>query len=216
LQSKLRLCHFLAQIAHESGGFTVKEESLNYKASKRLMQVWPKRFPTVASTKPFLGQPTKLGDKVYGGRMGNKDPGDGFKYRGRGYLQTTGRDAYKKFGDLINEDLENNPSLVAEPEISLRCAVAEWTESKVNKPADADDLRTVTKWSMAASSASPSASSGSPRPKGCLTLSEWKSDLRRRTLPRSSIARREPPYCDHALSWTENFWLARRAARRHG
>ena len=103
LQSKLRLCHFLAQIAHESGGFTVKEESLNYKTSKRLMQVWPKRFPTVASTKPFLGQPTKLG-----GRMGNKDPGDGFKYRGRGYLQTTGRD---------------NPSLVAEPEISLRCAV---------------------------------------------------------------------------------------------
>jgi len=94
LQSKLRLCHFLAQIAHESGGFTVKEESLNYKTSKRLMQVWPKRFPTVASTKPFLGQPTKLG-----GRMGNKDPGDGFKYRGRGYLQTTGRD---------------NPSLVAE------------------------------------------------------------------------------------------------------
>jgi len=130
LQSKLRLCHFLAQIAHESGGFTVKEESLNYKTSKRLMQVWPKRFPTVASTKPFLGQPTKLGDKVYGGRMGNKDPGDGFKYRGRGYLQTTGRD---------------NQSLVAEPEISLRCAVAEWTESKVNKPADADDLRTVTK-----------------------------------------------------------------------
>lgn len=97
LQSKLRLCHFLAQIAHESGGFTVKEESLNYKTSKRLMQVWPKRFPTVASTKPFLGQPTKLGDKVYGGRMGNKDPGDGFKYRGRGYLQTTGRDAYKRF-----------------------------------------------------------------------------------------------------------------------
>ena len=47
--------------------------------------------------------------------MGNKDPGDGFKYRGRGYLQTTGRDAYKKFGDLIDEDLENNPSLVAEP-----------------------------------------------------------------------------------------------------
>jgi putative chitinase len=123
LQSKLRLCHFLAQIAHESGGFTVKEESLNYKTSKRLMQVWPKRFPTVASTKPFLGQPTKLGDKVYGGRMGNKDPGDGFKYRGRGYLQTTGRDAYKKFGDLIDEDLEDNPSLVAEPEISLRCAV---------------------------------------------------------------------------------------------
>ena len=145
LQSKLRLCHFLAQIAHESGGFTVKEESLNYKTSKRLMKVWPKRFRTVASTKPFLGQPTKLGDKVYGGRMGNKDPGDGFKYRGRGYLQTTGRDAYKKFGDLIDEDLENNPSLVAEPKISLRCAVAEWTESKVNKPADADDLRTVTK-----------------------------------------------------------------------
>jgi putative chitinase len=77
--------------------------------------------------------------------MGNKDPGDGFKYRGRGYLQTTGRDAYKKFGDLIDEDLEDNPSLVAEPEISLRCAVAEWAESKVNKPADADDLRTVTK-----------------------------------------------------------------------
>ena len=145
LDSTLRLCHFLAQIAHESGGFTVREESLNYKTAKRLMQVWPKRFPTVASAKPFLGQPTKLGDKVYGGRMGNKDPGDGFKYRGRGYLQTTGRDAYKRFGKLINEDLETDPKKVADPVISLRCATAEWTESKINKPADKDDAKTVTK-----------------------------------------------------------------------
>jgi putative chitinase len=145
LDSPLRLCHFLAQIAHETGGFTIRVESLNYKTAKRLMHVWPKRFPTEASARPFLGKPTQLGDKVYGGRMGNKDPGDGFKYRGRGYLQTTGRSAYKTFGTLISEDLEAEPDKVADPAISLRCAVAEWAGSKINAAADDDDIRKVTK-----------------------------------------------------------------------
>lgn len=140
-----RLCHFMAQIAEETGGFVVKVESLTYTTPQRLMTVWPKRFPTVASALPFVRNPVALGDKVYGGRMGNVDPGDGFKYRGRGYLQTTGRDAYRKFGALIHDDLERNPDLVTEPPISLRCTTAEWTASKINAAADADDIEKVTR-----------------------------------------------------------------------
>jgi putative chitinase len=144
LDSNLRLCHFLAQVGHETDGFTIKRESLTYKTAKRLMEVWPKRFPTEASAIPFLNQPVKLGDKVYGGRMGNKDPGDGFKYRGRGYLQTTGRSAYKKFGKLIGIDLEADPEQVVEPSISLKCTCAEWIDSKINAAADRDDIKQVT------------------------------------------------------------------------
>jgi len=144
LDTPLRLCHFMAQIAEETGGFTVKVESLTYTHAERLMEVWRTRFPTLASAQPFVRKPVELGDKVYGGRMGNTDPGDGFKYRGRGFLQTTGRDAYRRFGGMIGVDLEADPDKVADPAVSLRCTTAEWTGSKINVPADADDVKKVT------------------------------------------------------------------------
>lgn len=76
-----RICHFLAQCFVESRGFTDVEEDLSYSA-KRLVQVWPKRFPTIESAAPYAHNPEALANKVYGGRMGNTDPGDGWKFRG--------------------------------------------------------------------------------------------------------------------------------------
>ena len=81
-----RLHFFLAQIGHESGGLRVTEENLNYSAA-RLRQVWPSRFPDLASTQGFAGNPQALANKVYGGRLGNTAPTDGWSYRGRGFIQ---------------------------------------------------------------------------------------------------------------------------------
>jgi len=85
-----RICHFLAQCFVESSGFTDAEEDLSYSA-KRLTQVWPKRFPTIESAQPYARNPEALANKVYGGRMGNTESGDGWKYRG-GLKQLTGKD----------------------------------------------------------------------------------------------------------------------------
>src|SRR5437763_12142905 len=80
-----KIAHFLAQTSHESGGFMIAIENMNYTA-KRLTQVWPKRFPTLEAAAPFAGNPQKLGNSVYANRMGNGSPasGDGFRFRGRG------------------------------------------------------------------------------------------------------------------------------------
>jgi putative chitinase len=96
---------FLAQSSHESNGYTHLEESLNYRGS-RLMQVWPKRFPTIAIANQYSGQPAKLANKVYGGRMGNGDEGtgDGYRFRGRGLFQLTGRDNYTRFGKSLGNE----------------------------------------------------------------------------------------------------------------
>jgi putative chitinase len=140
--NKLRLAHFMAQILHESGAFTILEENLNYNA-KRMTVVWHKRFPTEADAAPYAHNPEKLANKVYGGRMGNVDPGDGWKYRGRGLLQLTGRDSYKEHGKKIGVDLENNPDL-AFSDATLKIAAAEFKASGCNAFADADDIVKVT------------------------------------------------------------------------
>lgn len=90
------LHEFLANVAHESGGFRVKEENMNYSA-KRLMQVWPSRFKTLAAATPYAHNPQKLANSVYGNRMGNDLPGDGWKFRGGGFIQLTGRDMYTRY-----------------------------------------------------------------------------------------------------------------------
>jgi len=141
--NRLRLAHFMAQILHESGAFTITDEHMNYTA-KRMTQVWPKRFPTVASAEPFAHNPEKLANKVYGGRMGNVDPGDGWKYHGRGLLQLTGRESYKKHGQQIGADLEGNPDL-ASSNLALKIAAAEFKASGCNAFADADNVDKVTK-----------------------------------------------------------------------
>jgi putative chitinase len=113
ITSNLRLAHFLAQCALESSGFTATVENLNYRAA-RLMQVFPKYFRGVDPA-AYANNPAKIANRVYANRMGNGDEasGDGFKFRGRGYIQLTGKTNYTRFSQFIGEDCVDNPDLVA-------------------------------------------------------------------------------------------------------
>jgi putative chitinase len=114
INTPLRLAHFLAQCGHESGGFRATQENLNYSA-KGLMGIFKKYFPTQALAEQYQRNPQKIASKVYGGRMGNgaESTGEGFKFRGRGYIQLTGKENYIAFGKSINEDMTANPDKVA-------------------------------------------------------------------------------------------------------
>jgi putative chitinase len=110
----LRLAHFLAQCAHESGNFTAVKENLNYSADG-LRKIFGKYFPTDALAAQYARQPEKIANRVYASRMGNGDEasGDGFKFRGRGYIQLTGKENYTAFDKIVEEDILANPDLVA-------------------------------------------------------------------------------------------------------
>ena len=114
INTPLRLAHFLAQCGHESGGFRAVQENLNYSA-KGLMGIFKKYFPTQALAEQYQRKPEAIASKVYGGRMGNgpEPTKEGFKFRGRGYIQLTGKDNYTAFGRAINEDMTANPDKVA-------------------------------------------------------------------------------------------------------
>ena len=114
LNTPLRLGHFLAQAGHESAGFKAVTENLNYGA-KGLLGIFKKYFPTEAKAKLYERKPEKIANLVYGGRMGNgpEASGEGFKFRGRGYIQLTGKDNYKAFDAVVPENLIETPDLVA-------------------------------------------------------------------------------------------------------
>lgn len=114
LNTPLRLAHFLAQCGHESGGFKFLRENLNYSA-KGLMGIFKKYFPTEAIANQYQRQPDKIANKVYASRMGNgpEATGDGAKFKGRGFIQLTGKDNYTAFSKSIGEDCVANPDLVA-------------------------------------------------------------------------------------------------------
>ena len=114
ISNSTRLSHFLSQVAHESGNFKFVNENLNYGA-KGLLGIFKKYFPTEALAKAYERKPEKIANKVYASRMGNGDEasGEGYKFRGRGYIQLTGKDNYKAFSDFIGEDCVANPDLVA-------------------------------------------------------------------------------------------------------
>lgn len=114
ISNSTRLSHFLSQVAHESGNFKFVNENLNYGA-KGLMGTFKKYFPTQALATSYERKPEKIANKVYASRMGNGDEasGEGYKFRGRGYIQLTGKDNYKAFSDFIGEDCVANPDLVA-------------------------------------------------------------------------------------------------------
>ena len=111
-----RAAHFFAQTAHESGGFKAFSENLNYSA-KGLRGIFGKYFPTDALARAYERQPMKIANRVYANRMGNGDEasGDGWKYRGRGPLQLTGKNNYRAFGKYIGREQEilDNPDIVA-------------------------------------------------------------------------------------------------------
>jgi putative chitinase len=145
ITTRLREAGFISQISHESGGLTRFEENLNYSA-KRLREVFPKRFPTAASADAVAHQPEKIGNVIYANRLGNGDvaSGDGFRYRGRGVIQLTGRANYREFGTLAGRDLEGNPDQAATPEVAFRIAAAFWKSRGCNELADKQDVRGMT------------------------------------------------------------------------
>ena len=114
VDNPLRLSHFLAQCAHESGNFKFLTENLNYSA-EGLLKIFPKYFKDKATADLYARKPEKIANRVYANIMGNGDEasGDGFKFRGRGFIQLTGKDNYKAFSDFIKEDCVANPELVA-------------------------------------------------------------------------------------------------------
>lgn len=136
INTPLRLAHFLAQCGHESGGFKVTSENLNYSA-KGLNGIFKKYFPTEAAATPYARQPQKIANKVYANRMdnGSESSGDGFKFRGRGYIQLTGRANYTSFGKAINEDIANNPDIVS-GKYALLSAAWFWSKNGLNTLAD--------------------------------------------------------------------------------
>lgn len=136
VNTPLRLSHFLAQCGHESGGFRITQENLNYSA-KGLQSIFKKYFPSEAIALDYAKKPQKIANRVYGGRMGNGNEasGDGFKFRGRGYIQLTGRDNYTAFGKSIGVAIEDNPDLVA-TDYALASAAWFWSKNGLNKIAD--------------------------------------------------------------------------------
>ena len=143
INTPLRLAHFLAQCGHESGGFKATQENLNYSA-KGLNGIFKKYFPTLESALPYERKPEKIASKVYGGRMGNgpESTGEGYKFRGRGYIQLTGKENYTAFGKSIGEDMTVNPDVVASKYALLSAA---WFFSKngLHKIADEGASDTV-------------------------------------------------------------------------
>lgn len=148
----LRVAHFMAQILHESNGFTVQYENLYYSPA-RLPVVWPSRFQPKGPLDPldYAFQPENLANEVYGGRMGNDQPGDGFKYRGRGLIQLTGKDSYREATKILRQTSPQCPDFVQDPDEvigaawCLDVAAAEWKSKGCNELADQDQLRAITR-----------------------------------------------------------------------
>lgn len=140
------LAMFLAHNSHESFNFTRLEESFAY-SSHRLQSVFPKYFRSTNIAKEAVRKGAEyIAEIVYGGRMGNDNPGDGYKYRGRGFTQLTGKYNYKKYGKLVGLDLENNPDLAKEINNAAKIAVAFWQSQKdLAQAGKAGDVRASTK-----------------------------------------------------------------------
>lgn len=135
INTALRLAHFLAQVNRESNDMRVIEENLNYSA-KRLLQVFPKYFKTFDEAKMYEYRPEKIANRVYANRMGNGDEasGDGWRYRGRGLIQLTGKNNYLKFSKWYNDSkiFVDNPDLLLQPQFAVLSAFFYWTTRKIN------------------------------------------------------------------------------------
>ena len=145
ITTSLRVAHFLAQTAHESAGFTHFEENLNY-SEAGLENTFPKEFRTVRAA-DYARNPEKIANRVYANRMGNGDEasGDGWKFRGRGLIQLTGHENYEAFSKHSGKDAIQDPDLLSTVEGAAESAAWYWLERDINKPADEDEVVTVTK-----------------------------------------------------------------------
>lgn len=144
MSTTLRQAAFIGQCAHESGNFKTLEENLHYKAES-LMKVWPSRFPSLEVANQFANNPEKIANKVYAGRMGNNEEGDGWAFHGRGLVQLTGRDSYTRCGESLGMDLISNPELLLQPKGAALSAGWFWSKHGLNELADAQDYETMTK-----------------------------------------------------------------------
>jgi len=150
----LRMAHFLAQAMAETGAFTVLRENMSYSVP-RMLEIFGVGHHsakiTAAEAPNFQHKPEALSERVYGAgnpkkakELGNTEPGDGFRYRGNGVLQTTGRGAHRSMGQKCGLDFEGNPDLVTAPEHALKPALQEWSDGNLNHFADVSDIRTIT------------------------------------------------------------------------
>lgn len=147
VNTPLRLSHFLAQTAHESGGFRVIEENLNYSADG-LNKIFPKYFKNAGrDAQAYHRQPEKIANIVYASRMGNGDTasGDGYKFRGRGLIQLTGRSNYTNFAKDSGIQVEEAVAYLATPQGAVESAAWYWSKNGLNALADKDDVTAVTK-----------------------------------------------------------------------
>lgn len=141
-----RMAPFLANITHETSGFTRLVEILHYTSAARICAVWPSRFPTEADAAPFVRNGPALAERVYAGRMGNTTPGDGWRFRGRGCYQTTGRDNYTALSRVTGEPIEALSGEASPLETragAARSACVFWSSMNGNKLADAGDSREI-------------------------------------------------------------------------
>jgi putative chitinase len=143
INTPLRLAHFLAQCGHESAGFKATSENLNYSA-KGLLGIFKKYFPTQALADAYARKPEKIANRVYGGRMGNGDEasGDGYKFRGRGYIQLTGKQNYTAFDAAVEDNILANPDLVSTKH-ALASAAWFWKKNGLSLIADTGDSTEV-------------------------------------------------------------------------
>ena len=135
---------FLGQAMHESGNFKNLEENLNYSALG-LMKTWPSRFPDLDTADKYAHNAEKVANKVYAGRMGNIEEGDGYAFRGRGIFQLTGRENYANFGHNAAVDVLSNPNLLSTPEYATLSAGWFYNKRGLNQYADVMDVESLTK-----------------------------------------------------------------------
>jgi putative chitinase len=141
-----RLAAFLAQTAHESGGYRAIKENLNYRAAS-LMKVWPRHFPTMEIATAYAGKQEKIANRAYGNRMGNgpEESGDGWKYAGKGLIQLTGKDNYTRYAQSLEMSVEEASEHLTTFEGCVQSAAWFWESNNLNQWADKGDILTLTK-----------------------------------------------------------------------
>ena len=139
-----RQAAFLGQCMHESNDFKTLEEDLDYRAEV-LMSLWPSRFPNHDTAEKYAHHPEKIANKVYAGKMGNTEEGDGWKFHGRGAIQLTGRDNYTRCGKALNLDLVKTPELLIQPIYAVLSAGWIWNKLGLNELADAKEYGQMTR-----------------------------------------------------------------------
>lgn len=146
INTPARIAGFMGQAMHETGGLRTLTENLNYRM-EALMKVWPSRFPDIDTAAQYHRQPEKIANKVYANRLGNGAPetGEGWKYRGRGIFQLTGKSNYESAGKEMGVDLSTYPDQVAQPRMAALTAAWYWNKNKMNELADSSDTAAMSR-----------------------------------------------------------------------